>query len=127
MSTVFLHPTRKTFYRCVQIPKRIRQHFKGRVELWRSLRTSDKDEDTLRAARFDAQTKKLFLTLKRHGERMKVEQIEALVQRWLETELDEAEDYRAVCGPVTDEYRNGVYHVLSDQFDEASESLISSD
>jgi hypothetical protein len=43
MSTVFLHPTRKTYYRRVQIPQKIRKHFNGRVEVWRSLKTADKD------------------------------------------------------------------------------------
>ena len=50
----------------------------------KSLRTSDKDQASVLAALFEAQTRRLFLTLKRHGERMKVEQIEALVHHWLE-------------------------------------------
>jgi hypothetical protein len=39
---------------------------------------------SVRAALFEAQTRGLFLTLKTHGERVKVEQIEALVHHWLE-------------------------------------------
>jgi len=36
MSTVFLHPKRKTYYHRAQIPQKLRRHFKGRVELWRT-------------------------------------------------------------------------------------------
>ena len=70
---------------------------------------------------------KVFITLKRHGEHMNTEQIEALISQWMESELDEAEDYRATCGPVTDEYRDDVSLILSDQFKEASEALVSCD
>ena len=54
-----------------------------RCGITKSLRTSDKDQASVRAALFEAQTRRLFL-LKRHGERMKVEQIEALVHHWRE-------------------------------------------
>jgi integrase len=124
MSTTFLHPTRRVYYRRVSIPKRLRPWFQNRVEVWRSLKTADKDQASLRAAHFDAATQRLFVTLKRHGGRMTTEQIEALVRHWLELELDEAEDARTLGGPVTDDYREGVYHVLSDQFDEAHEALV---
>lgn len=40
----------------------------------------------------------------------------------MEQELDEAEDARTLAGTVSDEYREGVWHVLSDLFDEASEA-----
>jgi len=126
MSTViFLHPTRHTYYRRVQIPKNIRQYFKGKVEVWRSLKTADKDQASVRAAQFDAETKRLFVTLKRQGEGMTKDQIEALVQIWLETEIDELEDSLAVGGPVSDDQREGEWIVYSDLFDEASEAHIS--
>ncbi len=48
-SSIFLHPTRKTYYRRVQIPQNIRQHFSGRIEVWRSLKTADKDQAEVRA------------------------------------------------------------------------------
>jgi integrase len=124
MSTVFLHPTRKTYYRRVQIPQKIRQHFKGKVEVWRSLKTADKDQAEVRAAQFDAQTRRLFLTLKKSGERLTKDQIETLVQHWLETEIDELEDSLALDGPVSDSQREGEWIVYSDLFDEASEALI---
>ncbi|MDF0642809.1 MAG: hypothetical protein P0111_02160 [Nitrospira sp.] len=58
--------------------------------------TADKEEVLVRAAQFEAQTKRLFVTLKRHGERMTNEERETLVGRWLESELDYAEDCRAL-------------------------------
>lgn len=39
-------------------------------------------------------------------------EIEALIARWIETELEESEDYRAM-RPVTDDYLEGVQQVLS--------------
>ena len=54
-------------------------------------------------------------------------EIEALVSRWMESRLEESEDYRAVCGSVDEDYREGVYIVLSDQFHEADEALVSCD
>ena len=127
MSTVFLHPTRKTFYRRVQIPQKIRKHFHGRVEVWRSLKTADKDQAEVRAAQFDAQTRRLFLTLKKSGERLTKDQIEALVHHWLETEIDYLDDCLAMGGPVNDYQREGEHLVYSDLFDEVSEALIGRD
>jgi len=60
MPTTFLHPTRKTFYRRVHIPRKIRQHFKGRIEVWRILKTADAEEADLSASEFEAGTKRLF-------------------------------------------------------------------
>ena len=107
MSTVFfLHPTRHTYYHRVRIPKKIRQYFKGKIEVWRSLKTADKDHAEVRAAQFDARTRRLFLTLKKSGERLSKDRIEALVQNWLETEIDELEDLMAwpCCGMVWKSY-----------------------
>jgi hypothetical protein len=52
------------------------------------------------------------------------EQREALVSHWLEVELDEAEDGRALAGHISQDYREGVWHVLHDQFEEADEALV---
>jgi integrase len=124
MSTVFLHPTRRTYYCRVQIPQKIRKHFHGRVEVWRSLKTADKDQAEVRAAQFDAQTRRLFLTLKKSGERLTKEQIETLVDHWLETEIDYLDDCLALGGPVNDDQREGEHLVYSDLFDQVSEALI---
>lgn len=127
MSTTFRHPTRKTFYRRVYIPQKIRQHFKGRVEVWRSLKTADAEEADLRASEFEARTKRLFVTLKREGDRMTQAQIDRLVSQWLDSELDEAEDYRALSGPVSDQAREDQLMGLSIMQDESYEALVSCD
>lgn len=120
----FHHPTRKTYYHRAQIPRKLRQHFKGRVELWRSLRKADKDEAQARSAAWESRVRQLFLALRRYGDRMTNEQREALVAHWLEVELDEAEDARTLNGYASDDYREGVWHVLSDLGDAAHEALV---
>lgn len=52
------------------------------------------------------------------------EQREALVAHWLEVELDEAEDTRTLNGYASDDYQEGVWHVLSDLGDAAHEALV---
>jgi hypothetical protein len=95
--------------------------------VWRSLKTADQEEAGLRAAQFDTATRRLFLTLKRHGDRMSEEEIGALVQQWLEAELDYAEDCRVMAGPVSDDHREGYLEGLSIMFDEAHEALLGND
>ena len=124
MPTVFLHPKRKTYYDRSLVPRRLQPYFKGRQQLWRSLRTEDKDEATLRSAQWTARIHRLFMTLKKQGDRMTDEQREALVAHWLEVELDEAEDARTLNGYASDNYREGVWHVLSDLGDAAHEALV---
>ncbi len=124
MATAFLHPKRKTYYHRSVVPRRLQPYFKGREQLWRSLKTEDKDEATLKSAQWTARIQRLFLTLKKQGDRMTNEQREALVSHWLEVELDEAEDARTLAGSLSDDYREGIWHVLSDQLDEAHEALV---
>lgn len=123
MATVF-HPKRKTFYHRAQIPKKLRRHFRGRVELWRSLKTVDRDEATLKSAQWAARIQQLFLTLRKQGDRMTDAQREALVSQWLERELDESENARTLLGYISDDYRERVWHVLSDQVDATHEALV---
>ncbi len=127
MSTVFFHPDRKAYYRRVHVPRKLRQHFKGRVEVWRSLKTADRDEADLRASEFAARTKRLFVTLKREGDRMTQAQINRLVNQWLEQELDYAEDCRILVGPVSDNQRDGYLDGLSIMQEEAYEALLGND
>src|SRR6185436_18485954 len=124
MSTHFLHLPRKTYYYRSVVPKHLRWLLNGREQIWRSLKTTDKDEAQARSAAWHSRLQQLFLALRRHGDRMTNEQREALVAHWLEVELDEAEDARTLAGPISDEYREGVWHVLSDQGDEAHEALV---
>ena len=58
---------------------------------------------------------------------MSEEQIAALVQHWLEAELDYAEDCRVMTGPVSDDQREGYLEGLSIMSDEAHEGLLGND
>ena len=126
MST-FLHKTRRVFYHRSGIPKRLRRLLNGRSEIWRSLGTTDEDEATARSAQWNARVQRLFVTLRKHGENMTKEERELLVSRWLESSLEEGEDYRAICGPVSDMDRDTKQVILSDLWEEVSEALISCD
>jgi hypothetical protein len=105
MSTDFIPKHRKSFYHRVVIPQAIRAFFNGRIEVWKSLRTMNKEEASCRSLNWEAQAKRLFRTLKQYGERMTKDQIETLVSNWLEAELDYAEDCRAFAGPMSDDRR----------------------
>lgn len=52
MSIIFHHPKWKTFYHRSLVPHRLQPYFKGRQQLWRSLKTEDKDEAILKSARW---------------------------------------------------------------------------
>jgi hypothetical protein len=124
MATVFAPHQRTSLYHRITIPTNLRPFFKGRLEYWRSLGTLDQDEAKLKAAQWDVRARRVFVTLKMEGKHMTTVEIDALIARWIDTTLEESEDYRAVCGPVSDDYRDGVHLVLSRQFEEASEALI---
>jgi len=111
MATPFLHPKRHVFDHRSIVPRRLRPYFKGREQLWRSLSTDNKDEATLKSAQWQARIHRVFLTLKRHGARMRPSEIETFIAHWMDSELEE-KDYRAV-HPVTDDYLEGVQLVLS--------------
>ena len=126
MST-FFHTKRQSFYyRCI-IPRRLRPYFGGRVQYWRSLRTEDRDQARARSAQWEARVQRVFVTLIQRGKGMTKAEIESLIDHWMERELDESEDFRATCGRVNDDFRESMYYVLSDQFDEADEALVSCD
>ena len=112
MLHIFLHPKRHSYYHRSIIPRRLCPYFKGRVQVWRSLKTDDSDEAKARSSQWNARVQRVFVTLKKHGARMTPVEIEALIARWIETELEESEDYRAM-RPVTDDYLEGVQQVLS--------------
>ena len=95
MATLFAPRSRPSLYFRAIIPRHLRPLFSGRSQLWRSLKTNDKDDARLRSLTWQSRTQQLFLTLKRHGERMNKTEIDALIARWMDAELDEAEDYRA--------------------------------
>jgi integrase len=126
-SSIFLHKGRKTYYHRSLVPKRLRTLLAGRGQIWRSLKTEDPEEAAVRSLHWDVRVQRLFFELKRNGDHMNTAQIEALVSHWLERELEEAEDYRAVVGSVTDEYRDDVSLILSDQLQDAFKALVSCD
>jgi hypothetical protein len=127
MSTIFFHSKRKTYYSRSYIPTNLRQLLKGRLELWRSLGTADKDEASVRAAQWDSRIKRVFVTLKKDGQRMTQAQIDALVEHWLESALEEAEDHRATCGPLSDQQWEDQLDGLWVHFDVMNEALLSCD
>lgn len=109
------------------IPKRLRPYFEGRREVWRSLSTGDRAEAECRSVAWQAHGKRLFHTLQRHGDRMTKHQIDALIARWLEDALDEAEDERAMQGRISEAQREDSQLGLSELFDGAREALADGD
>ncbi|MDE3042627.1 MAG: tyrosine-type recombinase/integrase, partial [Nitrospirota bacterium] len=92
---------------------------------WRSLRTTNKDEAKALSAQWHARTQRVFATLKLKGESMTAPEIERLIARWMESTLDEAEDFRATCGPVSDDRREGIHLAMSNEFDTVADALLS--
>lgn len=127
MSTDFLPRKRKSFYHRIWIPQMLRPFFKGRAEVWRSLRTLDKEEARCRAHQWESRAKRVFVTLKRHGHSMTAEQIESLVARWLDARLEVAEEFRSSLRPISDDQRDGAFLVLHDQLEDVGAALLSND
>ena len=98
MSTVFLPKKRKSLYHRIQIPRQLRPYFNGRAEIWRSLQTTDKDEARAKIAHWQSRAHRVFTVFRKHGDHMTQEEREALVDRWLNEALEEAEDARASSG-----------------------------
>lgn len=107
MSTSFLSSNRKSFYHRITIPKNLRGYFRGRVEVWRSLKTKNKAEACYRAQQLESQAQRVFWTLKRSGNLMDQETIDRIVAQWLEVRLEAAEDFRAELRPISDDQRSG--------------------
>ncbi|NOU10232.1 MAG: hypothetical protein HOO98_09480 [Nitrospira sp.] len=126
MST-FLPRKRTSFYTRVVIPWSVRSYFQDRREVWKSLRTGDKAEAECRSLKWQAEGKRLFYTLQRRGAHMTKHQIEALVSKWLEDALDEAEDERAVQGRITEALREDRQLGLSELLYGAGEALAEGD
>ena len=113
MATFFLPHHRRFFYHRTTIPKALRHFFGSRLEYWRCLHTSDKDEARLKSAMWESRVRRVFVTLKLRGKTMTVDQIEELITRWIDTTLEEAEDFRATSGPVSDNYRESQLNFLT--------------
>ena len=108
------------------IPEGIRRYFTHRREVWRSLSTGDRAEAECRSLKWQAEGKRLFYTLQRHGAHMTKHQIEALVSRWLDDALDEAEDARAI-RPLNEDAIEDLQGGMSYHFDGYQEALVSGD
>jgi len=95
--------------------------------VWRSLGTVEREDATYRSLQLEASAQRLFRTLRQHGRRMTKNQIEALVSRWLEEALENAEDERAMQGRITEAVREDIDLGLSELLDGASEALTEGD
>ena len=58
MSTLFLHPTRSVYYYRMSVPARLRRLLRGRVQIWRCLKTSDNVEAKARLAEWDSRVQR---------------------------------------------------------------------
>jgi hypothetical protein len=114
MATLFRPRHRSSFYHRAVIPRRLRPLFKGRAQLWRSLKTTDRDEAKLRSLTWKTRAQRLFLTLKREGPHMTPAEIERLIAQWMDAELEKSENLRAV-HPVSDEWLEGASMVWRDE------------
>lgn len=122
-SSIFLPTGRDSFYSRLTVPLQVQRFLGGRKEVWKSLRTADKELAQVRASTWQAAGRQLFHTLKRYGDRMTKADIEHLVQRWLDTALDEAEASRPTV--VTDQWRRDRDEGLSVHNDSLMESMLS--
>ena len=124
MATVpFLPRDRKSLYIRVFIPRQLQHHFKNRSELWRTLQTLDRNEAAWKSAAIEARVRRVFHLLYTKGDHMTKEQIEALIEYWLEKELDNAEEARAGSGPYSERYREDVGLIFSDLLEDATDAL----
>ena len=57
------------------------------------LKTDDSDEAKARSSQWNARVQPIFVSLKKHGARMTPAEIEALIANWMDSELEESEDY----------------------------------
>lgn len=127
MSTSFLPCKRKSLYHRVTIPKALRRFFRGRREVWRSLRTTDREHAHVQAFQLESKAKRVFFTLKRYGHLMDTEIIERMVTRWLNTALDEAEESWLLSGPVSGEEFEYRHDAIDTHHDSMYESLRGND
>jgi hypothetical protein len=121
---LLFHKTRRTYYHRAHVPKKLRHLLAGRSEVWRSLDTADKDEAKLRSATWESRFLGLYRELRRNGETMTQEDREALVGRWLECKLDEAEDWRAMSGPYSENDLDTKSEILSGLMEDTWEQFL---
>lgn len=113
MPTHFVPHNRASYYYRVTIPRSLLPYFR-RGQIWRSLRTNNRDQATLRSAKWTAHLQELFILLKRKGAHMTSSDIDTLVERWLSSEVEFLEDNLADFR-VTDEWLEGAELVWDSQ------------
>ena len=111
----------------IQIPRPRRGYLGGRAEIWRSLKTNDKDEARAKVAHWQSRAQRVFTVLRKQGEHMTQAQIDALVEHWLESELDYAEDCRAMAGPISVNHLEAQLDGLGIMHEQAHEALLGND
>lgn len=94
MLTLFRPGFRASFYHRACIPQALRPYFKGKRQVWQSLRTTDPEHARVLTLVRQASTQKLFLTLKREGPLMSPAEIERLIAEWKDAEVERLEDVR---------------------------------
>jgi hypothetical protein len=109
---VFLPSSRKSLYVRLVIPRQLQHHFKHRRELWRTLATLDRSEASWKAVTIEARVRRVFHLLSRNGHRMNQEQIEALVETWLNGAIDEAAMFPPEIFPTVSLNQNRSWYVL---------------
>ena len=125
MSTHFIPLHRLKYVFRVTVPRSLAPYFRRR-QIWRSLKTSDKDRARLRAAQFTVHFQTLFLKLKAEGAFMTPTEIETLVARWLAAEVITIEESLASTSK-TESWYEGAELVWDDQYSALHERMASCD
>lgn len=120
---VFLPANRQSLYCRIHVPLVLRGFFSGRTEVWRSLRTTDREQAQVRAAQIESHAKRVFYTLRKHGHLMDQDTIDRIVAQWLETAIEETEKEWFLGGPISDEEYDDRYEKLDSYCDFMGEAL----
>lgn len=115
---------RKSFYVRLAVPKRLWPLLRGRVEFWKSLRTTDRAKAKRRASTFEALGRSLFHHLERYGATLRQDQIDSLVAQWISAELETVENARADGGRLPDWLAGDQADVWGDLLEQAHDDLI---
>lgn len=110
----------------VVVPSDLR-HLLGRREILKSLRCASYRRARLLGARWEGNLAKLFILLRTHYQAMTQEQIDALVQEYLSTTLDQCEEARIARGRVSEDDQEATWLALSDLLDSTVMNLTEHD
>lgn len=113
---------RQHFYSRVIVPTNLREVL-GRREIQKSLGTESQTLASLRGAVWEGHVASLFLHLQHHKEHMTEDEIAALTQHWLSTQLEVGEEDRR-SRTVGDDERDAISLALSDALEDTWLALI---